>query len=114
MSNRQERDWQLYISDMQRAGTKVLTFTQGLTQSDFVSDPLVYDATLRNLELIGEAARNVPNEVREAHPEIQWRLVIATRNQLIHGYLGLDDDIVWSIIRDDVPLLLSELAKIAV
>lgn len=50
MSNRQERDWQLYISDMQRAGTKVLTFTQGLTQSDFVSDPLVYDATLRNLE----------------------------------------------------------------
>lgn len=97
--------------DMERAGRKVLTFTRGMTKSDFVSDALVYDATLRNLELIGEAARNVPAEVREAHLEIPWRLVIATRNQLIHGYLGLDDDILWSIICDDVPLLLNELSK---
>lgn len=70
---------------------------------------LVYDATLRNLELIGEAASRIPLEVRDAHPDIPWRMVIATRNRLIHGYLGLDNETLWSLVRDDVPALLSRL-----
>jgi len=71
-----------------------------------VTDEQIYDATLRNLELIGEAATHIPDEVRTAHPEIPWRLIIATRNRLIHGYLGIDDDTVWSIIQDNMPELL--------
>ena len=67
---------------------------------------LLYDATLRNLELIGEAATHTPEEIRDAHDEIPWRMIIATRNRLIHGYLGIDDDTLWSIIQDDVPALL--------
>jgi uncharacterized protein with HEPN domain len=59
--------------------------------------------------LIGEAASRIPEAVRNAHPEIPWRLVIATRNRLIHGYLGIDDDTLWSIIRSDVPALLGRL-----
>jgi uncharacterized protein with HEPN domain len=55
-----------------------------------VSNELVYDATVRNLELIGEAATHIPDEVRKANPDIPWRMVIATRNRLIHGYLGLE------------------------
>ena len=70
---------------------------------------LAYDATLRNLELIGEAATHIPEAIRTAHPEIPWRMIIATRNRLIHGYLGIDDDILWSIIRDDVPGLMLSL-----
>lgn len=65
----------------------------------------MYDATLRNLELIGGAATHIPEDIRAAHPEIPWWMIIATRNRLIHGYLG-DDDTLWSIIRDDVPELL--------
>jgi len=57
-------------------------------------------------DMIGEAATHIPDEVRVAHPEIPWRMIIATRNRLIHGYLGIDDDTLWSIIQDDVPLLL--------
>jgi len=72
----------------------------------FVASSLTYDATLRNLELIGEAATHIPDGVRAAHPEIPWRMIIATRNRLIHGYLGIDDDTLWSIIQDDVPELL--------
>ncbi len=71
-----------------------------------MEDRLVYDATLRNLELIGEAATHTPEEIRDAHDEIPWRMIIATRNRLIHGYLGIDDDTLWSIIQDDVPALL--------
>jgi uncharacterized protein with HEPN domain len=51
----------------------------------------------------------VPGSIRAAHPQIAWRLLVATRNRLIHGYLGLDDDVLWSIIQDDVPALLVEL-----
>jgi uncharacterized protein with HEPN domain len=69
---------------------KVLAYTAGLDQTGFVSNELVYDATVRNLELIGEAATHIPDEVRKANPDIPWRMVIATRNRLIHGYLGLE------------------------
>ena len=66
---------------------------------------LKYDAILRNLELIGEAATHVPAAVRQEHPVIPWRQVIATSNRLIHGYLGIDNDTLWSIVIDDVPPL---------
>jgi uncharacterized protein with HEPN domain len=84
----------------------VLAYTDGLDQAGFVTSGLTYDATLRNLELIGEAATHIPDEVRAAYPQIPWRMIMATRNRLIHGYLGIDDDTLWSIIQDDVPELL--------
>ena len=73
---------------------------------------LNYDATLRNLELIGEAATHIPEAVRSAQINIPWRMIIATRNRLIHGYLGIDNDTVWSIIQDEVPVLLQQLAEL--
>lgn len=73
---------------------------------------MTYDAVLRNLELIGEAATHIPEYIREAHREIPWRKIIAVRNRLIHAYLGIDDDIIWSIIRDDIPPLLAALKKL--
>lgn len=107
MSDTGQREWRFYLDDMIDFAGKALAYTEGLDQAGFVTSSLIYDATLRNLELIGEAATHIPDEVRAAHPEIPWRMIIATRNRLIHGYLGIDDDTLWSIIRDDVPELLS-------
>ena len=104
-----ERIWVFYIDDMIGFASKVIVYTEGMEQSAFVASSLTYDATLRNIELIGEAATHVPPDVRERHGEIPWRLIIATRNRLIHGYLGIDNDTLWSIIRDEVPDLLSAL-----
>jgi uncharacterized protein with HEPN domain len=101
-----QREWHFYLNDMIEFAEKVLTYTKGLDQAGFLESELTYDATLRNLELIGEAGTHIPDEVRNAHPEIPWRMIIATRNRLIHGYLGIDDDTLWSIIQDDVPALL--------
>jgi len=106
MSESSRREWRFYLDDMIAFSEKVLSFTEGLDQPGFVANPLTYDASLRNLELIGEAATHIPEEVRTAHPEIPWRTVVATRNRLIHGYLGIDDDTIWSIIREDLPELL--------
>jgi uncharacterized protein with HEPN domain len=109
MSEHEDRAWRFYLDDMIAFSEKVIAYTEGLDQSTFVARSLNYDATLRNLELIGEAATHIPDAVRAANPEIHWRLIIATRNRLIHGYLGIDNDTLWSLIREDVPGLLAKL-----
>jgi uncharacterized protein with HEPN domain len=106
------REWRFYVDDMIAFAEKVLAYTAGLDQPAFVANTLVYDATLRNLELIGEAATHVPDDVRHAHPQVPWRLIVATRNRLIHAYLGIDNDTLWSIVVTDVPALLPTLRAV--
>ena len=109
MSESGPREWRFYLDDMLEFAEKVLAYTDGMEQEEFVENNLTYDASLRNLELIGEAATHVPDEIRTEHPEIPWRMIIATRNKLIHAYLGIDDDTLWSIIHEDVPELVAKL-----
>jgi uncharacterized protein with HEPN domain len=112
MSEPLQREWRFYIDDMIGFCRKVLAYTQGLDATTFPASGVSYDATLRNIELIGEAATHIPDAVRAAHPDIAWRKVIATRNRLIHGYLGIDNDVLWSIVESDIPQLLSQLQTI--
>ncbi len=111
-ADHEARGWRFYIQDMIEFSQKVLSYTDGLDQDAFITDGLTYDATLRNLELIGEAATHIPSEVREAHPQIQWRSIIGTRNRVAHGYLGIDDDVIWDIIQTDIPNLLPALRNL--
>jgi len=105
-----QREWRFYIADiMIIAAEKVVAYTLSFDQARFVANSLTYDATLRNLELIGEAATHVPEPIRIGYPAIPWRLIVATRNRLIHGYLGIDNDTLWSIVSTDVPKLLDAL-----
>jgi len=112
MSDAPVREWRFYIDDMLDAAHKVLAYTEGLDQSAFVASGLNYDATVRNLEIIGEAATHVPEDIRNKYSQIPWRQIVATRNRLIHGYLGIDNDTLWSIVRDDIPTLLESLTAI--
>jgi len=109
MSDNAGREWRFYIEDMIAFAERVISYTAKLDQSTFEANTLVYDATLRNLELIGEAATHVPPAARAANPAVPWRLIVATRNRLIHGYLGIDNDTLWSIVVSDVPTLLDAL-----
>lgn len=111
MSDAPVREWRFYVDDMIGFAEKVIAYTDGLDQAGFAASGLNYDATVRNLELIGEAATNIPDEIRQKYSQIPWRMVIATRNRLVHGYLGIDNDTLWSIIQTDVPALLAELRK---
>ena len=114
MSNAEQeaREWRFYVNDMIEFGEKVLSYTEGMDQDAFIADGLTYDATLRNLELIGEAATHIPSEVRDAYPEIPWRAIVGARNRLAHAYLGIRDDVIWTIIQDAVPKLLPALRKL--
>ena len=106
------RDWKVYLNDMIEFCERVLTYVDALDQEQFEANRLVYDATVRNVELIGEAATHIPMEVCSASPHIPWRQITSTRNRLIHGYLGIDNDVLWSIICDDIPQLLTELRSL--
>ena len=105
------REWRFYIEDMIGFAEKVLAYTEGMDQTTFTDRGMTHDAVLRNLELIGEAATHVPEEIRQAHPEIPWRMIIATRNRLIHAYLTTPASILAHVIRDDIPPLLVALKK---
>lgn len=107
-----EREWKFRLEDMIRFSENVLAYTEGFDQTGFENTGLNYDATVHNLVLIGEAATHVPEDFRDENPSIQWRLIIATRNRLVHGYLGIDNDTLWSIIQNDVPSLLAALTKL--
>lgn len=108
-----EREWCFYVQDMLGFAENARAYSDGLTLESFESTGLNYDATVRNLELIGEAAMHIPTEIREEYSSIPWRQIIATRNRLIHGYLGIDNDILWSIIQDDLPLIIIQLQQIS-
>jgi len=112
MSEGNIREWRFYLADMIEFAEKVIAYSDGLDQKAFVVSGLNYDATVRNLELMGESATHIPDEVRNANPGIPWRMIIATRNRLIHGYLGIDNDTLWSIITEDVPEVLPKLYQL--
>ncbi len=111
-AGREGRPWRFYIQDMIDFSEKVLAYTEGLDQETFVASGLTYDATLRNLQLIGEAATHIPDEVRQAQPEIPWHAIIGTRNRLAHSYLTISDSIIWGIIQEAVPDLLPALRSL--
>lgn len=83
------RPWQIYLQDMINFVEEAISLTANFRQDEFVNDRRTYGATLRNLELIGEAANRIPEEVRAANPHIQWRQVVALRDRLAHDIRGL-------------------------
>ena len=109
MSESAPREWRFYIADMIGFSEKILAYTDGMDETQFVASGLNYDATLHNLILLGEAATHVPDHVRNFAADIAWRQIVGTRNRLIHGYLGVKDEVVWDIVQNEIPLLLEQL-----
>ncbi len=104
-----ERSTQLLLEDMQESLQKIFKFTDGLTRDAFMGDELVIDAVLRNFEVIGEAASQLPDEFVDEHPDVEWHKMIGMRNRLVHGYFGVSTAIVWETIRQNLPVLRDQL-----
>lgn len=106
------REWRLYVADMKACCDRAAEYTAGLGRAQFEAKRMVYDATLRNLELLGEAARHVPDDIRARAPGIPWRRIVAVRNILIHGYLSVNNDIIWDILQNEIGFLRKALKKL--
>jgi len=107
-----KRKSSLYIKDLLEAMEKIEEFTQGMSFEDFIQDDKTSRAVVRKLEIIGEAVKQLPKEVRDRFEEIPWSSLAKTRDKIIHFYHGMDYEIIWRIIKEELPLLKSSFEKI--
>lgn len=106
------RNWKVRVEDILQAASKIEQYVAGMTFETFRADDKTIDAVVRNLEIIGEASRNVPPPVRDRHLSVPWDKMIGIRNVLIHEYSGVSVPIVWRTIREDLPPLVPLLREI--
>jgi uncharacterized protein with HEPN domain len=109
MPSMSDRDVRLYVEDMLGFCERALAYSVGFEQAALMADSMRYDAVLRNLELIGEAATHVGDVERALAPELPWRLIVGTRNRLAHAYLGISPATVWDILTVELPSLRTSL-----
>ena len=99
------RDPLLILEDIKLAIQKIGRYTSQMDHDAFLRDELVIDGVARNLEIIGEAARQLPDDFRRTYPQIPWTQIAGLRNRIVHDYFGLDLEIIWEIIQHDLPRL---------
>lgn len=101
------RDFRLYLADIVVACEKVLRYTDGMEFEQFIADERTFDAVIRNLLIIGEAVKNVPVDIRDRHPEIEWRKIAGLRDILAHTYFQIENEIIWDVVQNKIhPLLI--------
>jgi len=99
------RDYRLYLEDIVEAADRILRYTVGIVYDSFASDDKTVDAVVRNLEIIGEAAKKLPENAKQRMPDIEWRKIAGLRNILIHEYFGINKVIVWDVVQGKIPSL---------
>lgn len=108
-----DRPLKLYFDDIIEAINKIEEYTKEMTFEDFKKDTKTIDAVVRNIEVIGEAAKHIPAGVRVKHIGIPWKEIIGTRSKVIHEYFGVDTEILWKTVVEDIPLLKKQISELA-
>lgn len=99
------RDWHILCDDILECCSRIRTYTTGLDREGLVGNQMAYDAVLRNLEIIGEAAKRLPPDVQEKMASIEWSKIAGMRDWLAHAYYRVNADIVWDVVRNKLPEL---------
>lgn len=102
----------MLLEDILECISKIEGYTQGLKQDAFETDRKTIDAVVRNLEIIGEAANNLPTPYREFHNDIEWPQIIGLRHRIIHEYFDVDVDIIWFIVQNELAPLKRKVEKL--
>ena len=103
------RDYRPFLADIRLSCERIIRYTNGFTYDQFLADEKTYDAVLRHLAIIGEAAKQIPPDLRSKYPSVEWRKIARFRDIVIHHYFAIDNAIVWDIVENHVPQLLGQL-----
>lgn len=106
------RDIILFVKDILESIEMIETYAGTKNYDEFIQNHIISDAVVRRLEIIGEASRNIPKDIREKHRKIPWRKIIGMRNRITHAYFVIDFKIVWNIIKEELPELKPEMERI--
>ncbi len=106
------RDQILFLEDILESIQFIDQYIRDLDYSDFINDRKTFDAVLRNLEVIGEAAKNISDQVKSSNDNINWKGMAGMRDKLIHGYFGVDPEIVWETIKNRLPEIETQIKDI--
>jgi uncharacterized protein with HEPN domain len=106
------RDWKFRLEDICDALERIEEYVQGYNHGTWKTDRKTFDAVLRNLEIIGEAASHIPDDIQDLNQQIPWYKMKALRNILIHEYFGVDEEIIWKTVQEDLPELKKKMEKI--
>jgi len=101
-----------YLEDILEAIDEIDEFLAGCSQQSFAADRKTVNAVIRSLEVIGEAAKQIPPELRLKAPDIPWKYMAGMRDKLIHQYFGVDLDIIWTVCRDELPPLRPKISRL--
>lgn len=107
------RDYKLYLDDILEAVKRIERYSKDLTLERLKKDTLVLDGIVRNLEIIGEAVKNIPGEIKDKKPEIEWKKISGLRDILAHEYFGIDTEVVWDIVQNKLPILKNQINRIS-
>ena len=100
------------ICDIKEAVKRIEDYIIGLTFIKFLDDVKTQDAITRNLEIIGEAVKNIPSDVKDKHPDVEWKKIAGLRDILAHEYFGIDIEILWDIVENKLPDLKKEISRL--
>lgn len=109
---KETRTYQMFLEDMSQAMSRIGEYIYGLSFGEFKHDYKTVDAVIRNFEIIGEAARNLPVEIKEKYPEVPWSEMYLLRNKVSHEYFGVDYEIIWDVASNYLPENLLQIEEI--
>lgn len=107
-----KRGIKLYLEDIKESIRKIEKYTRGVNFNKFSRDEKLIDAVVRNLSIIGEAVRNIPKEVKDKNTDVAWKEIKGMRNKVVHEYFGIDEDILWKTIQEDLPDFKKQIDKL--
>ncbi|MEQ6389706.1 DUF86 domain-containing protein [Bacillaceae bacterium S4-13-58] len=107
-----QREPKVFLEDKYNASSKIQTYTNGLSYDEFIDNEMVADAVIKNILVIGEAVKNIPEKIRKNNPQIEWRKMAGMRDMVIHGYFSINYRMVWDVVQNKIPVLKQEIRKL--
>ena len=106
------RNYSLYLQDIAEAIDRIQSYLEGVARDEFETNQMRLDAVIRNLQIIGEAVKKIPDSIQKKYPNIPWQEIAGLRNRVTHAYFNVDINIIWDVVQSELPILKPQVQRI--